>query len=238
MITFLDFFLKSYDILNESLLIVNRLKRREDMSTTKGMVLTLITYFLAIGSPVFLTNFLHLTSGSLWLSFSSYLIGTCLLLAFYLLTKNPHPSKPLTKNNVKNIFFYGLLGSLLSILAQLLGQLVYKLLVNSDVSPTNLSIQGSNWLLALITVLILTPIMEELVFRQALTTLITEFFPPWISGILSSAIFAVAHGNDFFIGYFLMGLSFYLIYRRSGSIWSAIISHMVMNLIVLLFSLN
>lgn len=179
-----------------------------------------------------------MTSDSLWLSFSSYLIGTCLLLAFYLSTKTPLSSKPLTKNNVKSIFFYGLLGSLLSILAQLLGQLVYKLLVNSEVSLTNLPSQGSPWLLALITVLILTPIMEELVFRQALSTLIMEFFPPWISGIISSAIFAVAHGNDFFIGYFLMGLSFYLIYRRSGSIWSAVISHMVMNLIVLLFNLN
>ncbi|MEV6984214.1 type II CAAX endopeptidase family protein [Sphaerisporangium sp. NPDC051017] len=76
---------------------------------------------------------------------------------------------------------------------------------------------------------VLTPIGEEALFRGVLANFLFRW-GPWIGVIVSAAIFGVAHGiNSIMPIAFFVGLAAGLVLRLSGSIWPAMVVHMVYN---------
>ncbi|MER5625938.1 type II CAAX endopeptidase family protein [Streptosporangium sp. NPDC002544] len=76
---------------------------------------------------------------------------------------------------------------------------------------------------------ILTPIGEEVLFRGVLANVLFRWGTP-VAVILSSAVFAVAHGvNGVMVNAFIVGVFASLMLRYTRSIWPAIVIHMVFN---------
>ncbi|WP_290033598.1 CPBP family intramembrane glutamic endopeptidase [Ligilactobacillus cholophilus] len=84
-------------------------------------------------------------------------------------------------------------------------------------------------------IIIASPIIEELIFRKVFFGNLTYYFNPIISGIISSTLFAIAHHDGHFIAYFVMGCIFELIYYKAKDLRASMISHMGLNLFILLF---
>ncbi len=93
---------------------------------------------------------------------------------------------------------------------------------------------GSGGLLSLILATVflglITPLGEELLFRGVVTNAMLRHGP--FLGVVSSAvIFALAHGiNTVFPAALVVGLIAAEVFRRSGSVWPAIIVHVIVNL--------
>lgn len=84
-------------------------------------------------------------------------------------------------------------------------------------------------MLLLFTGAVLGPIGEELVFRGVVQSAL-EKYGPWSALIGSSLMFAAIHGPSvIFVDALVMGLLFGAVFRLAGSIWPAIVLHMVYN---------
>lgn len=87
----------------------------------------------------------------------------------------------------------------------------------------------ASMLLLLFTGAVLGPIGEELVFRGVVQSAL-EKYGSWIALFGSSFLFAAIHGPSvIFVDAFVMGLFFGAVFRLSGSIWPAIVLHVVYN---------
>ena len=76
---------------------------------------------------------------------------------------------------------------------------------------------------------IFSPIGEELLFRALLANFLFRW-GPWVGVLVSAAIFAVAHGiNAVMPVAFVVGIAAAVLMRVSGSIWPAIVVHVVYN---------
>ncbi|WP_256091278.1 CPBP family intramembrane glutamic endopeptidase [Nostoc sp. KVJ20] len=94
---------------------------------------------------------------------------------------------------------------------------------------------GSGGVLSLVLATVffgfLTPLGEELLFRGVITTVLLRYSRPIIAVVGSTLIFAIAHGiNIVFPAAVVAGLATGEIYRRSGSVWTAVVVHVVFNL--------
>lgn len=115
---------------------------------------------------------------------------------------------------------------------------------------------GWNWqfLFLLAQVLVLAPVVEELLFRCVFFALPVSGlrnveFARWIAisfAVLSSALFSAAHyllapfPDNAFLALFFFGLAQCWFYRRTGSLWCAMLNHFLFNVtnLVLLFILQ
>lgn len=80
---------------------------------------------------------------------------------------------------------------------------------------------------------ILSPIAEELVFRGVLFAWLRRHANFWPAGIASALVFAGAHGiPDIILPTAILGLLFAWIYERTGSLWPAMLAHVVHNMLV------
>lgn len=86
------------------------------------------------------------------------------------------------------------------------------------------------WLLFL-TVGLLAPAAEELIFRGLVFRRMKDFMNPWAAIILSALLFGIYHGNMIqFLYASLMGILLAVIYHRTGTLWTSILAHVVANL--------
>ncbi len=92
------------------------------------------------------------------------------------------------------------------------------------------------WALTLIALqaAILAPVIEETVFRWILWRLPRPALE-WVPAITSSALFSAAHyivmpwPNDAFIALFFFGLAQCWLYKKTGSLWCAMVNHALFN---------
>ncbi|MEV7550366.1 type II CAAX endopeptidase family protein [Amycolatopsis sp. NPDC089917] len=91
---------------------------------------------------------------------------------------------------------------------------------------------GAGALSLLVTVMlggVLTPLGEEALFRGVFANFLFRW-GAWIGVPVSAAVFALAHGvNAVMPLAFVVGLSTGLLLRRSGSLWPAVVVHVVYN---------
>ena len=82
-----------------------------------------------------------------------------------------------------------------------------------------------------LTIALLAPILEELLFRGAIENhLLQQWKNPWVGIVVSSLIFGVIHMNPAQIPFaFLMGMMFGWLYYRTGSLLPGIIGHVLNN---------
>lgn len=76
------------------------------------------------------------------------------------------------------------------------------------------------------------PIIEEMAYRAFPTYLLFNGKLTWVTGVVTTAIFALPHATTIleFILYFGMGSAFYLAYRRRGNIKDSMLVHILNNI--------
>ena len=85
-------------------------------------------------------------------------------------------------------------------------------------------------ILATLFLSLLTPLGEELLFRGVVTNALLRY-GPFIGVVGSALIFAVSHGiNNVFPAALVTGLIAGEVFRRSKSVWPAVVVHAVVNL--------
>ena len=90
--------------------------------------------------------------------------------------------------------------------------------------------------LAFIALVIIAPIVEELLFRGFLFKQLRKSWPFWISAIVSSLLFGLAHLQiNVGIDTFALALVLAFLYEKTSSIVSSIGLHMLKNLIAFTF---
>lgn len=87
---------------------------------------------------------------------------------------------------------------------------------------------------AIISVAIVAPIFEEIVFRGLLQRTIGHYSTPLLSVLFSSILFAASHFDFYQIpGLLVLGLIFGVSYQRTKSLTTPIIAHMLNNAVFL-----
>jgi len=96
-----------------------------------------------------------------------------------------------------------------------------------------LAIEANNgWVIFIffITACIAAPFYEEILFRGFLLPSLTSYFPTWISIILSSLFFALAHLNlSEVLPLSILGMILGFVYQRSRNLLSSILLHSLWN---------
>lgn len=74
------------------------------------------------------------------------------------------------------------------------------------------------------------PILEETIFRKIIFGSLCTRFNFWIGAIASSLLFAGGHLSwNGFIGYFIVGMIYCYVYKKSGSMLPTVAAHALMN---------
>ena len=92
------------------------------------------------------------------------------------------------------------------------------------------------FVLAFISLVIVAPVAEEVIFRGYLFGKLRKNAQVWISVLLTSALFAIAHFQfNVALDTFALGVVLALLRVASGSIWASILLHMLKNGIAFYF---
>ncbi|WP_407945737.1 CPBP family intramembrane glutamic endopeptidase [Paenibacillus puerhi] len=83
-------------------------------------------------------------------------------------------------------------------------------------------------------------IIEEIIFRKIIFMNLNKYLPFFMSAFISSLIYSLMHLNNArFIGYLAVGYILCVIYKKSNTILSTIIIHIILNIAGLIsISLN
>lgn len=104
-----------------------------------------------------------------------------------------------------------------------------------DVGFSNLAFRYE-YLVAFITLVVIAPVVEEVFFRGYLYSRLKKYIPTWVAIIIVSALFGIAHGQaNVAIMTFVMGVFLCLLRDLTGSLWPAIIMHMIRNGVAFFF---
>ena len=96
-------------------------------------------------------------------------------------------------------------------------------------NPVESAVSGTPWWVDLVFVVILAPMLEEILFRGICTKRLLMVGEGYAI-IISSAFFALFHGNFFQLFYaFALGCFFSFIYVKTGKLIYSIIYHMLIN---------
>lgn len=98
-----------------------------------------------------------------------------------------------------------------------------------DVGFSNLLSQ-SEYILAFLSLVVLAPVAEEVLFRGYLFGKLNKHVAAWVSVIITSVLFAVVHFQwNVSIDVFALSIVLCILRIKTGSVWSSIILHMVKN---------
>jgi membrane protease YdiL (CAAX protease family) len=173
------------------------------------------------------------------------LIGYSLtLITFFLIYRKELMND--TKLSIKlsrSSFVWILIGTVFVFLAQMIGSLfvdktVFQLTTqsantSSTVAATTISP------VALISIVLLAPLVEEFVFRYATINILNRKFKQTWSVLISSFFFSIMHFDfPFIFGYFLIGIILAVVYVRTSSLIVSFVVHASMNLIVVMLQMS
>lgn len=124
---------------------------------------------------------------------------------------------------------------LIAFIVKSLAILGYIAITGDDQTPQDIYATGASGgiltvIVATFFLAIITPIGEEFLFRGVVTNALLRYGP--LIGVMGGAlIFAIFHGiNMVFPAALVVGIVAGEVFRRSGSIWSAVVVHSVVNL--------
>lgn len=196
-------------------------------------------FFPTIFISLFTQNFYN--KEGIILQTLSYIL---LIIFFYFKYKNilKKDLKNLRKEHIKTILLYWIIGFTLMILSNYI--INYIIIPNgiSNNESQNIEILLKYRYIYPISVCILIPIIEEIVFRLELKN---KYKNKYLFILISSIIFALPHliTNTkliellYFIPYFLLGLTFSTIYYKTNNIYSNILAHILHNTIIVIYYL-
>ncbi len=89
---------------------------------------------------------------------------------------------------------------------------------------------GYEIMLAFITLVIIAPIAEEIIFRGYLFGRLKKYAPVWVAIVVTSVVFGALHGAwNLAIDTFALSVVMSLLRQNTGSLWSSILLHMSKN---------
>ncbi len=92
---------------------------------------------------------------------------------------------------------------------------------------------------ALISIILLAPLVEEFIFRYAAINILTRRFKQTWGILISSFFFSIIHFDfPFIFGYFLIGLVLAVVYVRTNKLLVSFVVHTSMNLIVVILQIS
>ncbi|MFJ8219352.1 MULTISPECIES: CPBP family intramembrane glutamic endopeptidase [Bacillus cereus group] len=165
-----------------------------------------------------------------------------LLILFLIYSKELMNDPKLSIKLSRNSFVWILIGIILIFLAQMVGSILDKSVFQLTTQSTNTSSTVAGVAVspvALISIVLLAPLVEELVFRYAaINILIHKFNKTW-SIIISSLVFSIMHFDfPFVFGYFLIGLVLAVVYVRTNRLLVSFFVHASMNLVVVILQIS
>lgn len=209
------------------------------MNAKKYSFITIFTYGLVLLSPViFLQVFRANPSQIIQLTTLTYFLGAALMI-FYRYKSQLFGIESQQKKVLIAILI-GIIGIPASLLLQMLIlQIEQRFLDQSATSQNTQNIVDliMNNMVFIFATTIAGPIMEEFVFRRAIFGSLEKRFGFLIPALLSSLLFAFAHNDGHYLLYAGLGFLFCGMYRYSGRIWTSMITHVGMNLLVILTQL-
>ncbi|KXI78057.1 CAAX protease [Bacillus cereus] len=171
------------------------------------------------------------------------LIGFSLILIFVFLIykKEAMSDSKLSIKLSRNSFVWILMGIVAVFLAQTIGSILDKSIFHLTTQSVNTSsnIEAAALSpLALISIVILAPLVEELVFRYAAINILNRKFNKIGCILISSVFFSIMHFDfPFVFGYFLIGLVLAAIYVRTNRLLVSFVIHATMNLIIVILQI-
>ena len=97
-------------------------------------------------------------------------------------------------------------------------------------SESSSSLGQGPFLQTLIATGICAPVLEEIIFRGLIFSRLKRAMPLWVSIVISSLLFGIAHGQILWMAYtFCLGVLFCVIVERTGSILSTMLVHAIFN---------
>lgn len=86
------------------------------------------------------------------------------------------------------------------------------------------------YIMAFVTLVVLAPMAEEILFRGYLFGKLRKYIPAWAAILLTSALFGLVHGQwNVGIDVFALSLVLCTLREITGSIWAGILLHMMKN---------
>ncbi len=172
------------------------------------------------------------------------LIGFSLTLIIFFLIYRKELMKD-TKLSIKlsrSSFVWILVGIILVFLGQIIGSMLDKSifqLTTQSANTSNTVAAAAISPIALISIVLLAPLVEEFVFRYAAINILTRKFKQTWSILISSLFFSIMHFDfPFIFGYFLIGLVLAVVYVRTNRLLVSFVVHASMNLIVVTLQIS
>jgi membrane protease YdiL (CAAX protease family) len=171
------------------------------------------------------------------------LVGFSLILIFVFLIykKEAMSDSKLSIKLSRNSFVWILIGIVAVFLAQTIGSILDKSIFHLTTQSVNTSsnIEAAALSpLALISIVILAPLVEELVFRYAAINILNRKFNKIGCILIPSVFFSIMHFDfPFVFGYFLIGLVLAAIYVRTNRLLVSFVIHATMNLIIVILQI-
>ncbi|WP_367378303.1 lysostaphin resistance A-like protein [Enterococcus gilvus] len=209
------------------------------MNEKKYSFITIFTYGLVLFSPLIFQRVLQANSSQLiQLTTLAYFLGAALMVVYRF--KSNIFGLEGTRKSILISSLIGILGVPASLLLQMvILQIEQRFLGQSIASQNTQNIVQliMNNMIFILATTIAGPIMEEFVFRRAIFGSLEKRFGFFLPALLSSVLFAFAHNDGHYLLYAGLGFLFCGMYRYSGRIWTSMITHVGMNLLVILTQL-
>ncbi|MBU5219405.1 CPBP family intramembrane glutamic endopeptidase [Bacillus albus] len=172
------------------------------------------------------------------------LIGFSLMLIiiFLIYSKEIINDPKLSIKLSRNSFIWILVGIIFVFLAQMVGSVLDKSVFQLTTQSANTSSTVTAAAIspvALVSIVLLAPLVEEFVFRYAAINILTQKFKQTGNILISSLFFSIMHFDfPFVFGYFLIGIILAVVYMRTNRLLVSFVVHASMNLIVVILQIS
>ena len=210
------------------------------MSINKNTLWTVFAYACVLMSPAFFSKLPFIPNTMLAnLTAVMYILGAIILTAINLKTNksNTLSEKKDDYGLIVSLGLIAIVGSyFLQMIVVLIEVFVFKMPIESE-NTQNIAAIIRNSPFFMLAVMIGGPIMEEFVFRFSIINFLNQKLNIWVSAIISSFLFAAIHNDGHYLRYGSLGFLFFLVYKKTGSLLTAIIAHAGMNSFVVILQL-
>lgn len=111
-----------------------------------------------------------------------------------------------------------------------LNQALTQLIPESDWEAEAFAQMSDGSLVAVLSVCVFAPVLEEMLFRGVILRGLLQRYPPGVAIVHASAVFGLAHLNIYqFCGAMLSGMVMGWLYERTRSLWPGIVLHAAYN---------
>ncbi|KRM95886.1 CAAX family protease [Liquorilactobacillus aquaticus DSM 21051] len=209
------------------------------MNLKNNSLLLTLTYLLTMFIPNVLLTFFKNNN----LYYSSVTVCSLLGMSAMLFFNNKYPFNNFIapkKSSLLTVIGWGIMGTIAALALQRISFFIETTFFQQSIVSQNTAetlTVLTHYPYYILFVVLAAPIMEELVFRKVLFGNLATLIGPVGSALVSSTLFSIAHQDGHFITYAVMGLIFCFIYTKTGKITASMLSHILLNLLIIVFSL-